>query len=46
MIIAHAPAGYLLAKSLLKPLAGSGIKPGLLLAAVIFGSLAPDLDML
>lgn len=45
MIIAHAPAGYLLANGLMRGLAATPVTAKAVLAAGVMGALVPDLDM-
>ena len=45
MIIGHLPAGYILAKTLIRKLAKSGIHPHYIMLAGVIGAIFPDFDM-
>ncbi len=46
MILAHLPTGYVVARLLRQPLAGTDIRWKAFLGACLLGSIAPDLDFL
>lgn len=45
MFIAHIPSGYIMAVGIVEHMKGLALKPAHVIAAGIFGAIAPDLDM-